>query len=197
MYIDLLPLLPTYESVFLLDEDISLNHFDHNHFMQTWRNCRKKNYPLVVQPMVERKQPGKVNSYALFLSKEWWDLHKSPFKHVMTNFVEQQSPVIDSFFLQFFIEEIIIPNKHVYHLYETDFGADSLWCGASKAFGINVYNWTDYSRSCAVIIASTPVLHTNGASILPWRYIINFSVIFHHTNRYLYHNTIALREPIS
>lgn len=66
LYHDLLPYLPSYQRVFLLDEDISLMGFNVSLAMSIW-DCAFKTPPLVVQPLVYEK-----TQFFPFVHKSMW-----------------------------------------------------------------------------------------------------------------------------
>jgi hypothetical protein len=52
----------------------------------------------------------------------FWNSKRSQYKFAIVNYVEQQCPMIDSLFFQFFIKTVIVPNRNVYDMFKTDFG---------------------------------------------------------------------------
>lgn len=66
LYQTLLPVLPKYHSVFLMDEDISLEGFNFTSFMDIWK-CAFSPRPLITQPLIAES-----NQYLMYVNEKPW-----------------------------------------------------------------------------------------------------------------------------
>eukprot|EP01038_Epipyxis_sp_PR26KG_P011628 gene11628-15575_t len=166
MYRELLPFLSNYQRVFLLDEDISLLGFDINKFTKVW-NCAFYPHPppLIVQPLIAES-----NQYFGFVNLNTWVVKKR--KHIIataSGLVEQQTPLFDSIFLQWYISRVLIHTKDFVLKNGVDWGHDRSWCGAAKMYSKLVLNRSSSAIFCAIITGGTPVHHLNTRSMIDKR----------------------------
>ena len=169
LYQDLLPILPMYEKVFMMDEDISLANFDIAKFLRLWEcSFRHSLYqhhlpPLIVQPTVS---PGK-QAYNYFNEQAWRQEDKwSDVVAAEVGYVEQQVVMMDAIFFTWYVKRVLTLTKPHSKMYGVDWGHDRAWCSAGKMYATQVLRMnnetsTSYS-SCAVITAKgTSVKHLN------------------------------------
>ena len=170
LYQDLLGVLPGYEKVFLMDEDISLIDFNIKLFMSIWdcfpsleypyssqkqqqwpqqqqeqmksRQWRKPIIqPLIVQPIIAESTQG-----ARFLNQKFWSHDSKEWNDVMmttVGFVEQQVPMLDSIFFEWFIRRVLSQTKAVASQEGVDWGFDRTWCNAALMYGVAVLGWPE------------------------------------------------------
>lgn len=160
-YRDLLPYLPKYEKVFLMDEDISLTGFEIERFLSHWQ-CSFTPPPLIVQPLVFES-----NQYINYLNLNSWK--KGDRKGIFASsvgLIEQQVPFFESTFFEWFVRRVLV------HTYDTalyrgvDWGHDRSWCNAAAMYARLVLNRTaESSVVCAVLPRGTPIHHYNHKSM--------------------------------
>ncbi|KAJ1408748.1 hypothetical protein B484DRAFT_196800 [Ochromonadaceae sp. CCMP2298] len=153
LYSVLLPFLPRYESVFLMDQDISLVGFDVAVFLATWR-CAFHPHPppLVVQPLiVERTQ------YFPYVHLKAWRSGNKTRNAVAAGvgLVEQQVPFFNAQFFEWLVSRVLSQTREVALTYGVDQSLDRTWCKAADAYARTVLgiNYSaDTSQACAIII---------------------------------------------
>lgn len=104
LYQYLLPYLPYYKAVFLIDEDFSLQKFKFKEYFK-YLNCNNGplSHTLVSQPLVKGK------AYFSFHQQQNWtevENHES-IVAVPSMYIEQQAPILDSQFFMWFIKNIL------------------------------------------------------------------------------------------
>jgi hypothetical protein len=163
LYQDLLPLLPRYNRVFTLDDDVSLKGFDAAKFLLHW-DCAMQPPPLITQPLISES-----NQYIGFVNKNAWDgVMGSDGRKVLVSqvgFIEQQAPVFDSAFFDWFIRRVLTKSKEVALKYGVDWGGDRAWCGAAQAYAARALGYPAEFIPCAVLPNSSPVHHYNHHSM--------------------------------
>lgn len=163
MYDDLLPFLPNYEKVFLMDEDIFLLKTNLQLLLKTW-NCAFNPSPLIVQPLL--KDIGPTNRKIYQKVNTWKKSHYHDIIATAIGFIEIQTPLIDSRFFEWFVSKVLSNLKQSSREFGSDWGPDYTWCGAAKSYQEQVLNVTKYSIPCALITAKgTSVIHMNRKSI--------------------------------
>jgi hypothetical protein len=164
LYSELLPFLPRYESVFLMDQDISLVGFDVAVFLATWR-CAFHPHPppLLVQPViVERTQ------YFPYVHLRAWRNENKTRSAVAAGvgLVEQQVPFFNAQFFEWLVRRVLAQTRGAALTYGVDQSLDRTWCKAADAYakavlGINYSRNT--SQACAIIIGPS----TGGSMPVP------------------------------
>jgi hypothetical protein len=102
-YHTLLPVLPLYNRVLMLDEDISLRDLNLTTFLNVW-DCAFPQRPLVVQPLIAEN-----NQYIPYVNEKPW---RAPqYRDVIASaagYIEQQVPAMDSIFFEWYIKRVLI-----------------------------------------------------------------------------------------
>ena len=102
LYQSLLPVLPKYNRVLLMDEDISLVDMNIKEYVKTWE-CAFKYRPLVVQPLIAEN-----NQYIPFVNEGRW---RTPaYEGVIAStsgYIEQQVPSFDAVFFEWYIRRVL------------------------------------------------------------------------------------------
>jgi hypothetical protein len=160
MYHDLLPYLSTYKKVFLMDEDISLQGFNVTSLMEPWE-CALSPPPLIVQPLVAES-----NQYINYLNRNSWKRRdRSKIIASGVGIVEQQVPLFDSVFLEWFIRRVLSLTRDTALIHGVDWGHDRSWCNAARMYGKYVLNYPEGYTPCAVFPHATPIHHLNYRSM--------------------------------
>ena len=104
---ELLPFIPDYQRVFLMDEDISLQGFNADKFLQIW-DCSLANQPppLIVQPVI-----AEPTQYFNFVLQKTW--HGSGYIAVASGLIEQQVPLFDAIFFEWFVKRVLVATKEI------------------------------------------------------------------------------------
>ena len=163
-YQSLLPYLPKYERVILLDEDINLNGFDVAAFMRTW-DCSFERRPLIVQPLIVES-----NQYLSYVNVNAWK-NKTSMAGVLAStvgYVEQQVPAFDSIFFTWYVKRVLSQTRDVALQYAIDWGHDRSWCNAANMYARDVLHW--------------PVIGPNGTVATPCALITAPNTAVHHLN---------------
>eukprot|EP01039_Chlorochromonas_danica_P008108 gene8108-8947_t len=166
LYQDLLPFLPSYYHVFIMDDDISLSDFNYTVYDKIWR-CTFPRKPLITQPLVASQTP----QYITYVNYHNWQ--RGGRERVVassTGLIEQQVPIFDSNFLQWFIERVLLWTIPFALQYGADWGHDRSWCKAAKTYAHFVLSWPAESVVCALITKVPPVYHLNMRSMHNKRY---------------------------
>ena len=130
--------------VWIADEDIDLINFDCKTFVKEWLKHR----PAVSQPTVTPATQG----YSL--NHETWQRFLPKVASLRTRYIEQQSPVFQAAFLEFFFQQKIVRAVlRQQRIFNVAWGLDVLWCGAAVAWGSH----------CRVI--SQPVRHADARTL--------------------------------
>lgn len=155
LYHDLLPVLPRYKKVFLMDEDISLQSFDLTKLMETWA-CAFRREPLIVQPVVRKGR----QAYQYFNENKWKEKNWADAVAAEVGYIEQQITLMDARFFHWYVKSVLTMTKPYSIMYGVDWGHDRSWCSASKMYATHVLNVTKSYSSCAIITeADTSVVH--------------------------------------
>lgn len=157
LYHELLPFLPLYKKVFLLDEDISLVGFNPSLAMQIW-DCSFYPPPLIVQPLIHEN-----TQYFDFVGQYFWK--NTGVVSSTVGIIEQQVPMFDSIFFEWFVKRVLLYTKPYAISLGVDWGHDRSWCNAAKMYGREVMHWPAYDTPCALLVGSKPVHHLNTKSI--------------------------------
>ena len=157
-FLSLLPLLPRYQRVWLLDADISLQGFRADRFLLVV-DCAFERPPLVAQPLIAEH----TQSYKFLNAAEWEKAQaldeqgkgsRGAFSfpsgdadaHVAVNtnpknvlasasaFLEIQAPLLESAFFEWFLRFLVVPMAAPSHILGADWGFDALFCRAAAAF---------------------------------------------------------------
>jgi len=167
-YQTLLPLLPQYERVLLLDEDISLKGFNLSKFMKTW-DCSFEKRPLIVQPLIAES-----NQYLSYVNlKSWANDSRADVIASTVGYVEQQVPAFDSIFFTWFVKRVLSQTKDIALQYAMDWGHDRSWCNAANMYAREVLHW--------------PVVGVNGTVATPCALITTPGTAVHHLNHQTMH----------
>jgi len=79
--------------------------------------------------------------------------------------VEQQVPMFDSLFIEWFIKRVLVHTKPYAIALGVDWGHDRSWCNAARMYGRVVLRWEGYNSPCVLLVGSKPVHHLNTKSI--------------------------------
>ena len=162
LYIDLLPYLPFYERVFLMDDDIALEGFNLETFLRVW-NCGFSPPPLIVQPLIAES-----NQYINYLNLNSWNTSRAGRSKVVASavgLVEQQVPLFDSIFFEWFVRRVLSLTKPTALYHGVDWGHDRSWCNAARMYAEQVLNYSAPAVACAVLVKGTSVHHLNKRSL--------------------------------
>ena len=160
-FLSLLPLLPRYQRVWLLDADISLQGFRADRFLLVV-DCAFERPPLVAQPLIaehtqsykflnaagwekaQLDEQGRSGRGAGFLSRIFHsqtadgdEVANTYPKNVLATasaFLEIQAPLLDSAFFEWFLRFLVVPMAAPSHILGADWGFDALFCRAAAAF---------------------------------------------------------------
>jgi hypothetical protein len=165
LYAELLPFLPFYQRVMVLDEDISLREFNYDKFMKIW-NCAdwpSLHPPLIVQGLLYEE----TQLFPFVHWSEWRSKELSPVIAAEAKFIEQQMPSFDTFFLYWFIDAVVHKMLALSMELQTDWGIDSTWCAAAEQFATDILGWNKNGNyySCAYLTGSEPFHHMNSRSL--------------------------------
>lgn len=167
-YAELLPLLPYYEDVFLMDEDISLEGFKIQDLMRVWKCVfTEEQRPLIVQPLiVERTQ------YFPYVHLDTWKGFRRKIYATATGLVEQQAPLFNAAFFEWLVRHVLSQTRDVALRQGVDQSHDRTWCRAAVMYGSMVlrHNYSSFTNggACAVIVGGysyTAVHHLNTRSL--------------------------------
>jgi hypothetical protein len=163
LYRDLLPLLPRYQRVFTLDDDVSLQGFNINKYMLHW-DCALRPPPLITQPLVFES-----NQHISYLNlNSWKNVGGKDGRKVIASevgFVEQQVPVFDSAFFDWYIRRVLNVTLNAALTHGVDWGGDRSWCAAAHMYAVQVLQYPESFVPCAVFPNSSPIHHYNHHSI--------------------------------
>jgi hypothetical protein len=159
LYRELLPLISSYQRLFLLDEDISLVDFNYNAFTEVW-DCGFPNQPppLIVQPVVAED----TQFFNFVLWSTWRD---KPTLATATGIVEQQAPLFDAIFFEWFVRRVLSHTLKFALEYGVDWGHDRSWCNAAAMYSVEVLHWSPSDVSCAIVTV-TSIHHLNTHSMV-------------------------------
>lgn len=169
LYQYLLPYLHLYRRVFLLDEDISLEHFDFIQYF-AYLNCDSSNsfHPILSQPLIR----GHGDILHPYLQHETWTNQNNSVMSEVTvvavpsSYIGSQAVVIDSKFFAWFIRKVLFK---FYNSFENvshvdGVGFEDTWCKAAKRYSIDKgYVQQNYDYSCIILVmsATSYVSHLN------------------------------------
>lgn len=172
MIVFLLPFIKSYSKVWLLDEDISITGFNFDSYFSAWNCMFDKSFPppAITQPLVE-------NSFLPPFRATCWTMFNNSIMGFKYSWIEQQSPILDSTFLSWYIESFLSAVLETYVETKSDMGYQMLWCGAAKLWN-SVLSDTFHDSledlehpknpPCAVVVADTRVLHKDYRTIVEW-----------------------------
>eukprot|EP01032_Pedospumella_encystans_P016573 gene16573-18903_t len=162
LYHELVPYLPYYHKVFVMDEDTSLEGFNIQRFLQIWQCSFNNDFrPLIVQPLLaERTQT------VPYVHADTWARAKGRVFSSSVGLVEQQVPFFDATFLEWFIRHVLVHTREVALAQGVDQSLDRTWCRAASFYAAQVMhqNYTKRGDACAVIVGgpnTTAVHHLN------------------------------------
>ena len=159
-YQELLPYLPRYRKVFLMDEDISLRGFNTTEFLLHWA-CAFPLPPLIVQPLIYES-----NQYINYLNlNSWRGRARSQIISSAVGLIEQQVPLFDVVFFEWFVKRVLILTYQIALHHGVDWGHDRSWCNAAAMYAKYVLNYPDDYVHCAIFPQATPVHHYNHKSM--------------------------------
>lgn len=157
LYHDLLPYLRGYQRVFLLDDDISLDGFNYTLLQQIW-DCAFAEVPLIVQPLVAAQSP----QYITYVNHQQWQTGaRRAVLAAGTGLVEQQVPLFDAVFFEWFVRRVLVLTKPYALMYGADWGHDRSWCNAAKMYAQHVLQLPAHPAVCALMTGAPPVFHLN------------------------------------
>lgn len=153
LYRDLLPVLPDFERVFLIDEDISLQNFDFEKYLKIW-NCGffPNKPPLITQPVIAESTQDFV-----FVNADYW--RGTGVIAAGSGYVEQQAPFFDAVFLEWFVRFVLVYTIEKVLSVGADWGMDHIWCGAAQAYAHRVIGWPS---APVTVVVPAPNTVSNG-----------------------------------
>ena len=142
-----------------MDEDISLLGTNIDTLLQTW-HCGFQNQtrPLVIQPVVEED-----TQFFEFVGKAKWSNYQTVIASA-TGMVEQQAPLFDAMFFEWFIRRVLIKTRQISLLGGVDWGTDRSWCNAASSYAQIVLGKPKSFVPCGLIIAAS-IHHLNTKSM--------------------------------
>ena len=155
LYRDLLPYLPDYERVFLLDEDISLYGVDLDKYMAIW-DCAFLGHaqkPLITQPLIAES-----TQFFDFVNAEHWKGKR--YMAAGVGLIEQQVPFFDAIFFEWFVRRVLVYTMKRALELGADCGHDRSWCNAARMYGRHVLGWSNSSK-----VRDTPCALITGVSV--------------------------------
>ena len=158
LYRDLLPYLPDYERIFLLDEDISLYGVNMDRYMQIWDCSFSLQKPLITQPVIAES-----TQFFEFVNADHWK--GKDFIASGVGLIEQQVPFFDAIFFEWFVRRVLIYTMEKALSLGADCGHDRSWCNAAKMYGQFVLGWPEdtstYRSTPCALIPGVAVHHLN------------------------------------
>lgn len=158
LYWSIVSYLPGFRRVFLMDEDISLLGFDGKKVLKML-DCVFAPYhpPLISQVLIEES-----NQYLPYVNLRTWrrSIHRNIVASA-TGLVEQQIPIFDSVFFEWFIRRVLVKTRKYSQRYGVDWGHDRSWCNAAKQYATNVLHHNETRFVCALLTGASPVHHLN------------------------------------
>jgi hypothetical protein len=164
LYYELLPMLPNYQYVFVMDEDISISSIN----LPAYLHIKDCSFYPAQPPLITQNLIAEHTQYYNYLYYKNWRRDKNHRKilAIETFFIEQQAPVLHSLFFQFFIQYVIDLTKEVVVLTSSDWGTDATWCGAAYDFAKEILQYEMSSFvPCAIITGTLPYHHNDGRTI--------------------------------
>lgn len=159
-YQELLPYLPRYKKVFLMDEDISLSGFNASQFLLFWA-CAFPVSPLIVQPLIYES-----NQYINYLNLNSWRRGtRNQIVASAAGLIEQQVPLFDAVFFEWFVKRVLVQTYNIALHHGVDWGHDRSWCNAAAMYAKYVLNYPEDYVHCAIFPQATPVHHYNHKSM--------------------------------
>lgn len=166
LYTELLPFLPLYERVFLMDEDISLVGFNISTFTAMWDCSFGSTPPLIVQPLiVESKQNMQ------YVNAKGWENDTDVWASEV-GYIEQQVPLIDSIFFEWFVRRVLSITFKASVKHGVDWH-DRTWCNAAKTYSTMVLGQESSTVVCAVFPKAPMVHHLDGKTLMEKRSQLN------------------------
>jgi hypothetical protein len=174
LFLQLLPLLSSYNRVWLLDDDISLEGFELPEFLRIW-DCSfaPDPAPLITQPLLSPS-----SKLYPFLGEAGW---KEEFKATGTRtlaagagFIEMQAPLMDAAFFSWFLRFLVVPMVAPLHVTGADWGFDDLFCAAADNFwrvggvgrgGAAAKGTSATSAPCAVLVGGSTMRHLDHGAL--------------------------------
>jgi hypothetical protein len=188
LYADLLPLLPLYNNVFLMDEDISLANFNITLFMAHWK-CSFNPPPLIVQPLVFES-----TQFFKFLSLPAWKEARPNVYASTVMLVEQQAPLLNAEFFAWFVRYVLAETNEVALVRGSDWGHDQTWCGAARAYATQVLGQKHIIAPCAVFPKAPNVNHLN-LRTLASKNTRGFRPLFNYNGFFMVNNVYQVLFP--
>ena len=168
LYHKLLPYLQSYEKLWLLDEDISIEGFNFERYFGIW-NCAFRQdspAPCITQPLLIGKELAPFGNNG-------WKIFNDSIIAVKSAWIEQQAPILDAQFFSWFTLYFISPLYSEIVKAKSDVGHDFTWCGAAKLWNSiksDAMNSSsmDPNPACAVILGDNPITHKDFQTINDW-----------------------------
>jgi hypothetical protein len=168
LYHRLLPYLQSYEKLWLLDEDISIEGFNFERYFGIW-NCafhQDSPAPCITQPLMIGKELAPFGNNG-------WKVFNDSIIAVKSAWIEQQAPILDAQFFSWFTLYFISPLYNEILKAKSDVGHDFTWCGAAKLWNSiksDAMNSSsmDPNPACAVILGGNPITHKDFQTIHDW-----------------------------
>jgi len=186
-YASLLPMTSAYKRIWILDADISVRAFsfaklfrvldcsimyqdDTHPLSEMLRRPGFPRGPLVSQPVVADNTQFFPSLNAAYWAKAGLGRRASHLAQLV-RFTEQQMPIFQSDFFEWYVMYVIKPWVPVSLILEATWGFDTTWCGAAEdyalfhsgetALGNAYYAKYNVSRpsACAILLGTTPVRH--------------------------------------
>lgn len=160
-YTELLPFLPSFQYIYILDEDISFEEFR----LTRYQHIHQCAFHPAPPPLISQSLVTLNDQKFTYLNKQSWE-SVSGIVATEIGLVEQQAPYFHSLFLQWFIQTILPPTLDAARRLESSWGMDLTWCNAAYSFAKDVmrYDMRGYVP-CALLILAPPLRHLNGRTM--------------------------------
>lgn len=198
MYHHLLPIAREYRYVWLLDEDVSVEGFDLSEFLQgvvlsQRGRCRVGNDSavvasplLVAQPLVSPNTQDRTSvSFSQWYVEERLLAENEAVQVQYTGFVEQQAPLFDTEYFEWYTTMIIEPMRHTHLQWQSGWGPGHTNCKAAESYANAM--WKDRHpnapvHACGIVLTHTPITHLDTHAI---GYKIKNRALFNRAGHYM------------
>lgn len=158
LYLQLARLLASYEYVWLLDDDISLEGSQLPVALQALRCAFSPSPPALVGQLLIT---GGRQSYS-YLNSDGWTQRR--IVAAKSRFIELQAPLVDTGFFLWFLQAVVVPMMPAIAYFESDFGMDNVWCGAAGAYARQRLQYAAAYAPCNVVVAGQSIRHLDRGS---------------------------------
>jgi hypothetical protein len=157
----LLPYLPHYEYIWVLDGDMSFEGMNLTTF-KAIHQCAFEYPPYISQALINIP-----SQFYRYLIKRHWE-QKGDTLASTVGFIEIQAPFLHARFFEWYIMSFIIPLLPAMHILGADWGLDELFCTAAQEYMRTPplhHEVNGNTPACAVITANMSLHHEDSADI--------------------------------